>query len=137
MGVATNLGEETVLLGILLDMLGRTFFSFTCLNLKQTSGVCVCFRLCSLAQDAKQEAEDPTVSKEIIKPDPATGEEEQQEETDVKVSISRDEEEAQVDADSSSGLSPLLMCLMKRIVSPVLPQFKTFLVCIRRRRMQI
>lgn len=69
----------------------------------------MCFRLCSLAQDAKQEAEDSTVGKEIIKPDPATGEEEQQEETEVKVPVSREEEEAHVAADSSSGPSRFLI----------------------------
>lgn len=40
--------------------------------------MCVCCRLCSLAQDAKQETEDSTsLKKNCIKPEPATSEEEE------------------------------------------------------------
>lgn len=48
--------------------------------------VCVFYRLCRLAQDTKQEAEDSASLKKSIKPEPATREEEKEEAVDVKVS---------------------------------------------------
>lgn len=58
--------------------------------------MCVCVRLCSLAERGKQETEDSTSSK-MIKPDPATSEEEC---ADVKPSSTTEED---VDDKPSAG----------------------------------
>lgn len=65
--------------------------------------MCSCFRLCSLAQHAKEETEDATsLKKESIKPEPATsGEEEEEEGADIK--LSNTTEENNVDAKPPVG----------------------------------
>lgn len=83
----------------------------------------VCFRLCSLAQDAKQEAEDATVTTKSIKPDPAMGGEE--EVADIKVSISGDDEETQEIAEASLGPS-CLMFFLYLFVSVMASLMETF-----------
>ena len=64
-----------------------------------------CFRLCSLAQHAKEETEDATsLKKESIKPEPATsGEEEEKEEEGADVKLSNTTEENNVDAKPPAG----------------------------------
>lgn len=82
--------------------------------------LCVCRRLCSLAQDAKQETEDNSAAlKKSIKPEPATSGEEEEEtggqEADADVKLCNTAEEENTDTKPKMGtalFTTLLECLV-------------------------